>query len=167
MKWTKRGLLFNPSEHNLFNGCNEFAQSPQALVFDDYIRIYFSTRKKDEENGMYRSYISFVDFDKELKSLLAISKDTVIELGKLGSFDEHGIFPINVVRHNNQILAYTCGWSRRVSVPVETATGLAHSFDNGVSFIKVGPGPILTSSLNEPMLVGDSFVKVYDDTFLL
>ena len=165
MKWFKRGLLFNPSEHDLFNGCNEFAQSPQTLVFDDYIRIYFSTRKRDEENGMYRSYISFVDFDKDLKHLLAISKETVIELGGLGSFDEHGIFPINVVRHNNQILAYTCGWSRRVSVPVETSTGLAYSFDNGTSFTKAGTGPILTSSLKEPMLVGDSFVKVYNDTF--
>ena len=165
MKWVRRGLLFNPSEHNLFNGCNEFAQSPQTLVFDDYIRIYFSTRKRDQKTGMYRSYISFVDFDKDLEHLLAISKDTVIELGGPGSFDEHGIFPINILRHNNQILAYTCGWSRRVSVSVETSTGLAISDDNGLTFKKYGSGPILSSSINEPFLVGDSFVQKYESTF--
>lgn len=165
MKWVKRGLLFNPTEHNLLNGCYDFAQAPQTLVFDNFIRIYFSTRKKDEKNGMYLSFISFVDFDKELKHLLNISKNTVIELGGLGSFDEHGIFPINVLRHNDQIIAYTCGWSRRISVPVETSTGLAYSDDNGTSFKKAGTGPILTSSLKEPMLVGDSFVKAYDNTF--
>ena len=44
MKWTKRGLLFDPGRHPLPDGCTEFAQSPQALVFDDFVRIYFSTR---------------------------------------------------------------------------------------------------------------------------
>ena len=165
MKWIKRGLLFNPVDHALANGCDAFAQSPQALVFGDFVRIYFSTRKKDEKNGMYLSFISFVDFDSDLRRIINISKDTVIYLGELGSFDEHGIFPINVLRHNGQIYAYTCGWSRRKSVPVETSIGLAYSNDDGITFKKAGPGPILTSSLKEPVLVGDSFVKVYNNTF--
>ena len=44
MRWIKLGKIFDPSEHKLPNGCVEFAQSPQALVFDDFVRIYFSTR---------------------------------------------------------------------------------------------------------------------------
>ena len=47
MKWTKRGLLFEPQNHALPNGCTDFAQSPQAIVFDDFVRIYFSPRSRD------------------------------------------------------------------------------------------------------------------------
>lgn len=165
MKWIKKGLLFDPAKHKLANNCFEFAQSPQTLVFDDFVRIYFSTRQKDNSTGKFLSHISFVDFDKNFKEVLNVSSNTVIELGGLGCFDEHGIFPINILRHEKKIIAYTCGWSRRVSVSVETSTGLAFSDDNGLSFKKEGTGPVLTASLHEPMLVGDSFVKVYNSTY--
>jgi hypothetical protein len=165
MKWIKKGLIFNPTEHKLANNCSEFAQSPQTLVFENFVRIYFSTRQKDEATGKFLSHISFVDFDKEFKEVINIADKTVIELGELGTFDEHGIFPINILRHQEKIYAYTCGWSRRVSVSVETSTGLAFSDDEGKTFIKAGLGPVLTSSLHEPMLVGDSFVKVYNGVF--
>ncbi len=165
MNWKKLGKIFDPTEHSLPNNCVEFAQSPQTLMFDDFVRIYFSTREKDNSTGKFLSHIAFVDMDKEFKSVINISSGNVIALGGLGTFDEHGIFPINVVRHEDRILAYTCGWSRRVSVSVETSVGLAYSDDNGLSFKKVGTGPVLTSSLNEPFLVGDAFVQVYDGTW--
>lgn len=165
MKWQKKGLLFEPAKHNLPNGCTEFAQSPQTLVFNDFVRIYFSTRKKDSATGKYLSFIAFADFDKTFTRVINISSKNVIELGGLGAFDEHGIFPINILRHDNKILAYTCGWSRRVSVSVETSTGLAVSNDDGLTFTKIGTGPVLTSSLHEPMLVGDSFVQFYNGMF--
>ena len=47
MKWRKLGKIFDPTQHGLPNGCVQFAQSPQALVFDDFVRIYFSTRAVD------------------------------------------------------------------------------------------------------------------------
>jgi hypothetical protein len=165
MKWKKLGKIFNPTKHTLSNDCFEFAQSPQTLVFDDFVRIYFSTRKKDSKNGKFLSHISFIDMDKKFEKVINISKETVIELGGLGCFDEHGIFPINIVRDKNKILAYTCGWSRRVSVSVETSTGLAISYDNGLTFKKVGDGPIMSSSLHEPFLVGDAFVQIYENTY--
>lgn len=165
MKWKKLGRIFNPVEHKLANDCVEFAQSPQTLVFDDFVRIYFSTRKKDHNNGKYLSHISFVDMDKNFKEIRNIATDTVIELGSLGCFDEHGIFPINLLRDNGKIRAYTCGWSRRVSVSVETSTGLAVSHDDGLTFQKIGEGPVLSSSLHEPFLVGDSFVCKYNDAY--
>lgn len=165
MKWIKRGQIFNPADHKLPNGCIEFAQSPQTLVFKDFVRIYFSTRQKDHNTGKFISHIAFADFDKNFQTILNISDKTVIEPGGLGCFDEHGIFPINVLRHDGKIYAYTCGWSRRISVSVETSTGLAFSNDDGLTFKKAGPGPVLTSSLHEPVLVGDSFVKVYNNTY--
>ena len=164
MKWKKLGKIFDPTDHKLSNNCVEFAQSPQALVFDDFIRVYFSTREKDQA-GKYLSHISFVEFDKKFNKIIRISKDTVIPLGNLGCFDEHGIFPLNILKDKDTVLGYISGWSRRVSVSVETSIGLAISYDHGLTFKRIGEGPILSASLNEPFLVGDPFVRVYDGVY--
>lgn len=166
MRWIKKGLIFDPSKHKLYNNCNEFAQSPQTLVFDDFVRIYFSTRNTDER-GQYLSHIAFVDMSTDLEKILDISSEAIIELGSLGNFDEHGIFPFSPFQDVNRILAYTCGWSRRISVPVETAIGIAESKDNGRTFQRAGDGPILGPSLKEPFLVGDGFVRKYNDTYYM
>jgi len=166
MKWKKLGKIFDPTEHKLPNDCEEFAQSPQALVFDDFVRIYFSTRQKDK-NGKFLSHVAFVDFDKDFKNIQKISSQPVIDLGKLGCYDEHGIFPFNVVRNNDKILGYISGWTRRVSVSIETSIGVSVSSNNGNAFKRVGDGPILTSSLDEPFLVGDPFVAVFNGIYYM
>lgn len=164
MKWKKLGRIFDPTKYKLPNNCKEYAQSPQTLVFDDFIRIYFSTREKDE-TGKFKSHIAFIEMDKNLKNITNVSTDTVIKLGSLGCFDEHGIFPMSVLRDGNRILAYTTGWNRKISVSVDTSIGLAISTDDGKTFQKYGEGPILTSSLQEPFLIGDAFVVKFDDSY--
>jgi predicted GH43/DUF377 family glycosyl hydrolase len=100
----------------------------------------------------------YADFEKHSFKLLEVAEKPVIELGALGAFDEHGIFPFSPMWDNGKVVAYTCGWSRRVSVPVETSTGLVFSDKEGKTFERIGDGPVFSSSLNEPFLVGDSFV---------
>lgn len=165
MKWRKLGKIFDPLDHRLPNQCVEFAQSPQTLVFDDFVRVYFSTRQRDPVNGKYLSHVAYVDMKKHSWDIISVSDHTVIPLGNLGCFDEHGIFPMNVLRHHDKIFGYTCGWNRRVSVSVDTSIGLAFSTDNGRTFKKSGEGPIVTCSQHEPFLVGDAFVRFYHDTF--
>jgi hypothetical protein len=165
LKWRKLGRIFDPAQFELPNHCEHFAQSPQALVFDHFVRIYFSSRERDPRNGKYLSHICFAEFTKDFREVIRVSDRTVIELGALGCFDEHGIFPMNVLRYGDKVYGYTCGWSRRTSVSVETSVGLAVSIDEGLTFRKIGDGPILTSSLNEPFLVGDAFVQVHGDLF--
>jgi hypothetical protein len=164
MKWKKLGQIFDFAQSDFNNDFIGFAQSPQALVFDDFVRIYFSTRKQSE-NGKYLSIVQFVDMDKSFNFVKNISRHTVIELGKLGTFDEHGIFPITVFRHNDLVYGYTNGWSRRISVSVDTGIGMALSYDDGYTFKKIGDGPVLTASQHEPYLVCDPFVRVYDNVF--
>lgn len=164
MKWRKLGKIFDPSEHQWKEDFIGFAQSPQVIVFENFVRIYFSIRKKDK-TGKFISHIQFVDFDRELKSVIKVSDHEVFGPGKLGCFDEHGIFPINVLRHNDKILAYTNGWTRRVSVSVDTGIGYAISHDNGNTFERIGDGPVLSATLHEPVLVGDPFVKFIDGVF--
>ncbi|MBI5134903.1 hypothetical protein HZA86_01550 [Candidatus Uhrbacteria bacterium] len=164
MKWKKLGKIFDPIEHTLPHNCIEYAQSPQALVFNGFVRMYFSTRERDAE-GNFLSHVAFVNFDKNFRKILNVSSHTVITLGSLGCYDEHGIFPFNVLRVDNKIFGYISGWSRRVSVPVETSIGLAISKDDGLTFQRIGPGPVLSSTLHEPFLVGDPFVAKFGDTY--
>lgn len=164
MKWIKLGQIFDCMKHGLPNNYVGFAQSPQALVLDDRVRVYFSTRERDC-SGKYLSHIAFVDFEKNLKNIINASSDTVIELGQLGCFDEHGIFPVNIFKDGDRILAYTTGWNRKISVSADAAIGLAISNDNGLTFQKYGQGPIIASSLHEPFLVGDAFVLKCDNVF--
>jgi hypothetical protein len=157
MKWRKLGKIFDPAEHKLPNDCLEFAQSPQALVLTDRVRVYFSTRRRDEV-GKYLSHVAYVDFDRNMRGILDISEHTVIELGELGAFDEHGIFPMHVFDDGDRVLGFTTGWNRKASVSADSSIGLAISKDGGRTFQKHGTGPIMTASLHEPFLIADSFV---------
>ena len=164
MKWRKLGQVFNFDNTSFVGEFIGFAQSPQVLVFDNYVRIYFSTRKCSE-NGKFVSIVQYVDMSKDFRTIIGRSRGTVVPLGKLGAFDEHGIFPFSVFIHNNEIWGYSNGWNRRKSVPVDTAIGLAISRNGGKTYDKVGNGPVLGPSLNEPYLVCDPFVRVFENVF--
>lgn len=164
MKWDKLGKIFDPADHDLPMDSVGFAQSPQTLVMADRVRIYFSTRERDRV-GKYLSHVAFVDFDKDFQRILGVSERPVIALGELGCFDEHGIFPFNVLRDGDRVLAYTTGWNRKVSVSADAAIGLAVSHDGGATFEKYGSGPVMAASLHEPFLVGDAFVAKYGGVY--
>ncbi|QOZ70311.1 hypothetical protein [Bradyrhizobium arachidis] len=157
MKWRKLGKIFDPTEHKLPNDCLEFAQSPQALVLKDRVRVYFSTRRRDEV-GKYLSHVAYVDFTRNMGEILDVCEHTVIELGELGAFDEHGIFPMHVFDDGDRVLGFTTGWNRKASVSADSSIGLAVSTDGGRTFQKHGTGPVMTASLHEPFLIADSFV---------
>lgn len=164
MRWNKLGKIFDPTNHLLPNNCKEFAQSPQVLLFDNFIRVYFSTREKDSL-GKYLSHIVYADFDKQFSRVIGVASKPVIRLGNSGCYDEHGIFPLNVIRAQGKLFGYIGGWNRRVSVSVDGSIGVALSEDNGLTYRRCGNGPIISSSLNEPFLVGDPFVQFYDGSF--
>jgi len=165
VRWRKSGKIFDPADHSILGGRYEFAQAPKTLVCDGYVRVYFSTRSLEQRTGKYLSHVAFADFAPDFSRILDVARQTVIPLGELGAFDEHGIFPFYPLRQPDVIFGYTCGWSRRTSVSVETAIGLSMSQDGGQTFQKIGVGPILTSSLHQPFLVGDPFVQVFKGAF--
>lgn len=157
MKWKRMGQIFIPQEYGI-----DYAKSPQVIVFEHYVRVYFSACKKDGSKLI--SYVCFADFTKDFQQVKKVSKQ-IIPDGNLGCFDEHGIFPFSPFVYDKKIWAYTSGWSRRVSVSVDTGIGIAVSKDNGETFERVGDGPVLTSSLQEPFLVIDGFVRNFRNQF--
>jgi len=164
MKWRRINQIFDFQRSPFADRFLGYAQSPQAVEFDDRVRIYFSTRERSE-NGKFLSIVQYVDLDKGFGTVLDSSRHTVIPLGKLGTFDEHGIFPFSPFRHEGLIMGYSNGWSRRKSVSVDTGIGLAISGDNGRTFVKYGDGPVLSTSLHEPFLVCDPFVRYLNGSF--
>jgi predicted GH43/DUF377 family glycosyl hydrolase len=154
IEFERIGLIFDP---NKYDSIGEYAQSPQTVEFNDFVRIYFSTRYRDKEEK-YISFVAYIDMSKNLDKILSVSNHQIISKGNLGCYDEHGIFPFNVVKDDKNILGFIGGWSRRISVDVETSIGLSISNDDGKTFTRIGDGPVLSSSLNEPFMVGDPFV---------
>ncbi|PZP87250.1 MAG: hypothetical protein DI582_00320 [Azospirillum brasilense] len=157
MRWQHLGQIFRVGEHALGEGIVSHAQSPQALVMGDRVRIYFSTRRQSAD-GKFLSTVRYAEFDKTFAAPLHVATHEVIAPGALGTFDEHGIFPMHVQRVGDAMYGYTSGWSRRKAVDVDMQIGLAISRDGGVTFERAGPGPILGPSLHEPCMVGDGFV---------
>lgn len=164
MRWERLGRIFAFETSPFAGRFVSHAQSPQAVVFDDFVRVYFSTRTRDA-GGKFLSHIQYVDFDKSFKRILGHSEREVIPLGRLGCFDEHGIFPINVLKDGDVIRAYTTGWNRKVSVSADASIGYAESRDGGKTFVKYGDGPILTASLHQPFLVCDGFVQRFEGQY--
>ena len=120
-------------------------QVPTPLVLEDRLRVYFSTRSTD---GVSRPAV--IDLDIEDPSrILYLHEKPILELGEPGMFDEHGIIPSHIFRHEDQLVLFYVGWSRQETVPYSNWTGMAVSNDGGVTFRKVSKGPVLDRTRDE------------------
>ena len=169
MRWHKLGRIFNPTEYpNRPEWMFEYAQAPATLVFENFVRVYFSCRPRRDSEGQFVSYSAFVDLDrKDLFNIVNISERPVFELGKLGTFDEFGTYPMSVIRHGSEVWAYYAGWTRCESVPFNVAIGFGRSVDDGVTFQKMGDGPLLEYSPDEPFTMSGPKVRFFNGKYYL
>jgi len=167
-KWKKLGRVFNPVEVKGCSWLQEFAQAPCTLMFDEFVRVYFSCRPPPDENGQYRSYTAFVDLKRtNLFEILRLAAKPILALGGLGEFDEFGIYPVSVIRDGGNVLAYYGGWTRCESVPFNVAIGAATSRDGGETFEKRGRGPVLSYSVDEPFVLSGPKIRRIGDRWYL
>lgn len=170
-RWTKLGKVFTPQE--VQDGTErpwlkEFAQAPATLVFDDFVRVYFSCRPGPDEKGQYVSYSSWVDLDrKDPTRVLRVAEQPILGLGGLGEFDEFGTYPVSVAREGDEVRAYYAGWTRCESVPFNVAIGMATSRDGGVTFTKAGPGPVLSYTQDEPFVLSGPKIRRFNGQWQL
>lgn len=166
--WEKLGRIFNPEDVTDRPWLKQFAQAPATLIFDDYVRVYFSCRPLPDEKGQYSSYSSYVDLDRHnLHHVISIGQTPILELGGLGTFDEFGTYPVSVIKDGDLVRAYYAGWTRCESVPFDVAIGMAISSDEGTTFTKYGKGPILSASLEEPFVLSGPKIRRYNDKWQL
>jgi hypothetical protein len=166
--WRKLGKVFDPRSATGRPWLKEFAQAPATLVFDDVVRVYFSCRPPADANGQYVSYSAWVDLDRtDLRRVVRVAEQPIMALGGLGMFDEFGTYPVSVVRDGREIRAYYGGWTRCESVPFDVAIGCARSVDDGVTFERLGEGPILGASLDEPFVLSGPKIRRFGDRWYL
>ena len=167
-KWKKLGRVFNPLEIKDRSWLHEFAQAPSVLIFDDFVRVYFSCRPLPDANGQYISYTAYVDLNrKNLFEIMNLAENPILTLGDLGSFDEFGTYPTSAIRNGNKIMAYYGGWTRCESVPFNVAIGAAISHDDGKTFHKLGAGPVLSYSTDEPFIIAGPKIRRYNGHWYL
>lgn len=168
LQWEKLGKLFDPRNLGKATWMKEYAQSPSVLIFDDFVRVYFCSRPAPDADGQYLSFISWIDLDRRnLLKILRVCPRPALELGACGSFDEFGTYPVSVIRDEDEVRAYYAGWTRCESVPFNAAIGLAVSRDGGKTFVRLGDGPVLSYSPDEPFLLGSPRIRRYGDKWYL
>ena len=170
MKWKKLGRIYNPEKHydSNFEWRKFFAQCTSTLIFDDFVRIYFSCRPDADVNGQQKSYTTFLDVSKKnLFDIIRISESPVMELGKLGTFDEFAVYPTSVIKEKDKVMLYYAGWNRLQSVPFDTSIGLAISKNDGETFERIGDGPILSRYFNEPFVLSGPKIRKFNDKWYL
>jgi len=167
-KWEKLGQVFVPDSLNSPTWMVEYAQAPNAILLNDRIRIYFTTRPPRDSEGQYLSRVGFIDVEKSNPlNILSVSEEPVIELGQPGTFDQHGTYPFSVTKIGNQIMAVYGGWTRCTSVPFDVSLGLAKADLNDLAFRKIGKGPILTKSQHEPFVISSPKIRFFNDRYYL
>lgn len=170
-KWKKLGRVFNPKDVNdgyKRDWMNSHSQCVSAIVFDKFVRVFFSCRPPKDKNDQFVSNIAFVDLNRtNLKEVINITKEPLMALGELGAFDEFAIYPISVIQHDNKLLLYYAGWTRLQSIPYTVSVGLAISEDNGLTFERYCKGPILTHSPLEPFEISGPKVRLYNGQWFM
>jgi predicted GH43/DUF377 family glycosyl hydrolase len=166
--WKKLGCVFDPQLHDTPNWMQQFAQAPATREYKNFLRVYFSCRPMPNEQGQYVSYSGFVDLDKNnLFKILRISENPILPLGELGCFDEFGTYPVSVIDINEQPVVFYAGWTRSSSVPFNVAIGMGVSSDDGKTFEKIGKGPLLSYTLDEPFILSGPKIRKFDNTYYL
>lgn len=146
MSWVKQGLVFN----------KHWCQLPIVdTQHKDIWRIYYSHRIDN------KSHPKYIDVEKENpKNVVFEQKDAILGLGDLGSFDQAGVMPTEIVTYNNKKYLYYIGWSNRKDVPYFNTLGLAISEDNGQTYNKLSTGPVFGCSYKEPGYIGTTKILI-------
>ena len=168
-KWRKLGHIYNPCDDaNRPAWRWNYAQGVNTVLFDDYVRVYFCCREKPDDNGHTISRIYFADLDRTcLTRVIRVSESPVINVGGLGCFDEFGMYPFTAIRNGSKIYGYYGGITRCESVPFNAAIGGAVSHDGGNTFVKMGKGPVLSYSFDEPFVVCSPKIRIFNNKWYM
>ncbi len=167
-KWKKLGQIFDPTKVEGKDWLKSHAQCTSAIVFDDYVRVYFSCRPLPDKDGKYVSNTAWLDLDrKDLFRVIRIAGKPIMELGDVGCFDEFGIYPSSVIKTKDDIRIYYVGWQRGQNVPFDAAIGLAISKDGGKTFIRYGRGAVLGQCPDEPYVISGAKIRQFNGIWYL
>jgi hypothetical protein len=151
--WIKRGVVFSASGQFPWMAHHACVPVPD-LLDDGRLRIYFGPR--DAEG---RTRVGFIEVDPAEPSIVRYVHDRpVLDLGRLGAFDDSGAMPACLVQNGAEKYLYYIGWNRGVTVPYRNSIGLAISRDGGLTFERAFEGPVVDRTREEPFFTASPFV---------
>jgi predicted GH43/DUF377 family glycosyl hydrolase len=138
MKWEKKGLIFNPINKLSWAKHSALQPTPILIHNDTIIRIFIGCRDND---GISR--IGFVDVEANDPSvIITYSENPILETGMPGTFDENGVVPSAIIKHDNQFYLYYAGYQLGSKVRFYVFCGLSIS-DDGLNFKRYQRVPVL------------------------
>ena len=150
--WKKLGLLFSVDKN--FPWMYSHASVPFVLNIDgDLIDVVFSSRDHNQVSA-----ICSLTFNIKSLEIHKISVEPLLLKGPLGSFDDSGVMACCTLRKGSDIYLYYIGWNLGVTVPFRNSIGIAESRDNGQTFRRLFPGPLLDRTKDEPHFVASNCV---------
>jgi hypothetical protein len=154
-QWIKKGLIYKPRGEHWWN--RSHASVPTVDTANArFWRIYFGTRDQ-----MNRNRISYVDVEAGNPGNILYEHDApVLDLGKLGTFDDCGMMPSWILDRDGTKFLYYIGWAVRNTIPYHNSIGLAVSRDGGITFERFSDGPLFGETTTEPYFTGTSCVIV-------
>ena len=160
MKWEKIGKIFDPSQLKDSNLTAALMPTVEVLNAETgLVRVFFSPRDRDNRSQI-RSFDFFIDdpFD-----VFNISPNPILSRGKLGAFDDAGLTIGSICKFDEKKLVYYTGWNLTQSVPYNNSIGVAEL--SGQIATRLGDGPIMTRTLNEPYSCASPCVLIEKNLF--
>lgn len=160
MAWKKLGRVFDPVRLTKYELTT--AMTPVVQVLDETsgtVRVFYSPR--DRAN---RSQVRSFDFSVlNPGSILGESASSLLVPGKIGAFDDAGVTLGSLVSVSGKSYLFYTGWNLTVGVPYNNSIGIAEYVSG--AFSRLGDGPVMTRTLNEPYSCASPFVMFEDGRF--
>jgi predicted GH43/DUF377 family glycosyl hydrolase len=128
---------------------------PTPVYWDERtIRVFFGST--DAENF---GRVGYVDLDAaDPTRVMYRSKEPILDLGELGTFDDSGVVPSCYLRRGGVDYLYYVGFARGGRVPYTLFTGLAVSTDGGKTFRRHSRTPLIERTDERPFSMAAPFV---------
>lgn len=143
IKWQKKGLIYSPDGSSSWAKHTVITPTP-FLIADDIIRIYAGFR---DNEGVSR--IGYIDVASDNPSeIIKVSQEPILDIGQKGCFDDNGMILGDLIKDGSNIYMYYVGFQLVKKVKFLAYSGLAISTDNGETFSRYQPTPIMDRTAN-------------------
>ena len=140
MRWRKHGLIYGPDARMPW--ADHSALTPTPILLGDVIRVFAGFRDRE---GISR--IGFVDVSANDPSrVLEVSARPSLDIGRPGTFDDHGVILGDVIPVGHRWHMYYVGFQLVEGVKFLAFTGLATADSDARSFSRLQETPVLDRS---------------------
>jgi hypothetical protein len=151
--WERLGLVYCAAGEAPWRRSHAYVPTARVVSASE-IRVFVAFL---DDKGMGR--VGFVDVDAfNPTRVVRVGEKPCLDLGRPGTFDEHGVSPLSLVSDGSTLYLYYAGWQRSVSVRYFMFTGLARSADGGETFARVSEAPLLDRCDGELLVRTGGFV---------